>query len=214
VCASSSSSGSADAVTRGPVLLGEMVRLRPIEARDADRMWESLQDPESNRLTGTTATFTRDQIDTWSATISDREGRYDWAITAGAVRDGQPVSDEMIGEIVLNDLDEDARSANLRLALLPNYRGRGYGREAIFEVLRFAFEGATDVDGNRHEGPRLHRVSLDVLSINPRAQMLYESLGFREEGRLRDVYRDGDGWADATVMSILEDEFRAGLGTS
>ncbi|KLN35004.1 GCN5 family acetyltransferase [Cellulosimicrobium funkei] len=199
-------------MTRGPVLLGEMVRLRPIEARDADRMWESLQDPESNRLTGTTATFTRDQIDEWSAKISDREGRYDWAITAGAVRDGQLVSDEMIGEIVLNDLDEDARSANLRLALLPNYRGRGYGREAIFEVLRFAFEGATDVEGEHHEGPHLHRVSLDVLSINPRARMLYESLGFREEGRLRDVYRDGDGWADATVMSILEDEFRAGLG--
>lgn len=199
-------------MTRGPVVLGEMVRLRPIEARDADRMWESLQDPEANRLTGTTETFTRDQIDEWVATVSDRDGRYDWAITPGAVRDGQPVSDELIGEIVLNDLDEHARSANLRLALLPNYRGRGYGREAIFEVLRFAFEGATDVDGVRHEGPRLHRVSLDVLSINPRARMLYESLGFREEGRLRDVYRDGDGWADATVMSILEDEFRAGLG--
>ncbi|MEV8176416.1 GNAT family protein [Cellulosimicrobium funkei] len=201
-------------MTRGPVVLGEMVRLRPIEARDADRMWESLQDPEANRLTGTTATFTRDQIDEWVATVSDRDGRYDWAITPGAVRDGQPVSDELIGEIVLNDLDEHARSANLRLALLPNYRGRGYGREAIFEVLRFAFGGSTDVDGVRHEGPRLHRVSLDVLSINPRARMLYESLGFREEGRLRDVYRDGDGWADATVMSILEDEFRAGLGAS
>jgi RimJ/RimL family protein N-acetyltransferase len=201
-------------VTRGPVVLGEMVRLRPIEARDADRMWESMQDPEANRLTGTTATFTRDQIDEWVATVSDRDGRYDWAITPGAVRDGQPVSDELIGEIVLNDLDEHARSANLRLALLPNYRGRGYGREAIFEVLRFAFDGSTDVDGVRHEGPRLHRVSLDVLSINPRARMLYESLGFREEGRLRDVYRDGDGWADATVMSILEDEFRAGLGAS
>jgi RimJ/RimL family protein N-acetyltransferase len=191
-----------------------MVRLRPIEARDADRMWEALQDPEATRLTGTTATFTRDQIDEWAATVTDRDGRFDWAITAGAIRDGQLVSDEMIGEIVLNDLDLHARSANLRLALLPNYRGRGYGREAIFEVLRFAFDGATDVDGAWHEGPHLHRVSLDVLSINPRARMLYESLGFREEGRLRDVYRDGDGWADATVMSILEDEFRAGLGTA
>ena len=199
-------------MTRGPVLLGEMVRLRPIEARDADRMWESLQDPESNRLTGTTEAFTRDQIDEWAASISDREGRYDWSITPGAVRDGQPVSDEMIGEIVLNDIDEHALSANLLLVLLTNYRGRGYGREAIFEVLRFAFDGATDVDGVRHDGPRLHRVSLDVLSINPRARMLYESLGFREEGRLRDVYRDRDGWADATVMSILEDEFRAGIG--
>lgn len=186
-----------------------MVRLRPIETRDAERMWESLQDPEGMRLTGTTATFTRPQIDDWTATVADRPGRYDWAITPSAVRDGQLVSDEMIGEIVLNEIDEDAGSANLRLQMLPDYRGRGYGREAIVEVLRFAFDGA----GTADPGPRLHRVGLDVLSINPRARALYGSLGFREEGVLRDVYRDGDGWADATVMSILEDEFRAGSST-
>jgi RimJ/RimL family protein N-acetyltransferase len=198
-------------MTRSPELRGEMVRLRPIEARDAQRLWESLQDPEGMRQTGTTATFTRAQIDEWAATISDRPGRYDWAITPGAVRDGQPVSDELIGEIVLNEIDEAAQSANLRLQMLPDYRGRGYGREAIWEVLRFAFDGVR-VDGEREPGPGLHRVGLDVLSINPRAKALYESLGFREEGRLRDVYRDGDGWADAIVMSILEDEFRAAAG--
>ncbi|MEK8228265.1 hypothetical protein NKG05_22670 [Oerskovia sp. M15] len=33
----------------------------------------------------------------------------------------------MIGEIVLNDIDPHALSANLRLALLPNYRGAGTG---------------------------------------------------------------------------------------
>jgi RimJ/RimL family protein N-acetyltransferase len=189
---------------RAPLLDGEMMRLRPIEARDADRLWESLHDPEGMRLTGTTATFTREQIDEWAATVADREGRYDWAITPGAVRDGELVSDELIGEIVLDDLDLDvaARSAKLRLQMLPDYRGRGYGREAIEEVLRFAFDG---VPGG---GLRLHRVSLDVLSINPRAKALYASLGFVEEGRLREVYRDGDTWADAIVMSVLEDEFR------
>lgn len=189
-------------MTRGPELLGELVRLRPIEARDADRMWESLQDAEAMRLTGTTEDFTPEQIEEWARTVSDREGRYDWAITPAAVRDGHPVSEEMIGEIVLNDLDEHARSANIRLALLPNYRGRGYGRDAIAQVLRCAFAEGED-------GLGLHRVSLDVLSINPRAQMLYESLGFRVEGRLRDVYLDGAQYCDAIVMAILEDEYLA-----
>ena len=181
---------------------GELVRLRPIVASDADRMWESLQDPEAMRLTGTTADFTREQIGEWAATVGDAPGRYDWAITSAAERDGHLVSDDMIGEIVLNEIDEHARSANIRLVLLPNYRGRGYGRDAIFAVLRWAF---TQGEG----GLDLHRVSLDVLSINPRAQMLYESLGFQVEGRLRDVYLDGDHYSDATVMGILEDEFRA-----
>jgi RimJ/RimL family protein N-acetyltransferase len=186
---------------RSPLLHGEMVRLRPIEARDADRLWESVQDPEGLRLTGTTATFTREQIAEWAATVADRPGRYDWAVTPGAVRDGNLVSDELIGEIVLNNIDEHSGSANLRLQMLPDYRGRGYGREAIPMVLAFAFD--------HKDGPHLHRVQLDVLSINPRARALYASLGFREEGVLRDVYRDGDGWADAIVMSILEDEFHA-----
>ena len=198
-------------MTRSPELHGEMVRLRPIEARDAQRLWDALQDPEGLRQTGTTAAFTRTQVDDWAASISDRPGRYDWAITPGAVRDGQPVSDELIGEIALNELDDVARSANLRLQMLPDYRGRGYGREAIWEVLRFAFEGVR-VDGEREPGPGLHRVSLQVLSINPRAKALYESLGFREEGRLRDAHRDGDGWVDTVVMSILEDEFRVAVG--
>ncbi|WP_418276351.1 GNAT family N-acetyltransferase [Isoptericola jiangsuensis] len=189
---------------RSPVLTGEMMRLRAIEARDAARIWESRRDPEGMRLTGTTTSFTRAQVDDWAATIADREGRYDWAITPSAVRDGALVSDELIGEIVLDDMDLVARSATLRLQMLPDYRGRGYGQEAIVEVLRFAFD-VPRADG----GLRLHRVSLDVLSINPRAKALYASLGFVEEGRLRDAYRDGDDWADAIVMSILEDEFRS-----
>ena len=191
-------------MTRGPLLHGEMVRLRPVESRDADRLWEFAQDAEARRLMGAPSAPTREDLEGWAAEVTDRTGRFDWAITPAAVRDGQLVSDDLIGQIVLDDVDDLARSASIRLALLPNYRGRGYGREAVFEVLRYAFDA-----GSEHAGPHLHRVGLEVLSINPRARALYESLGFREEGRLRDVRPDGDGWSDAIVMSILEDEFRA-----
>lgn len=185
-------------MVRGPELAGELVRLRPFVESDAERAWELVQDPEGLRLTGTTASFTREQIAAWVRDVSERPGRYDWAITSAVRRDGELVSDEMLGEIVLNEIDEDARSANLRLNMLPNYRGRGYGREAIRLVLGHAFAA---------DGLGLHRVSLDVLDINPRAQMLYESIGFTVEGRLREVYRDGDRWTDAIVMSILEHEW-------
>jgi RimJ/RimL family protein N-acetyltransferase len=80
----------------------------------------------------------------------------------------------------------------------PANRGRGYGTEAIELVLGLAFDGIG-----------LHRVGLDVLSINARAYSLYENIGFRVEGRLRDAYRDGDGWCDAILMALLEDEYRA-----
>ena len=41
-----------------PTLTGSLVTLRPISAADADAMWEMVNDPEGNALTGTTATFT------------------------------------------------------------------------------------------------------------------------------------------------------------
>ncbi|WP_149202690.1 GNAT family N-acetyltransferase [Actinotalea subterranea] len=178
-----------------PVLQGELVRLRPIQPQDADGMWELVaNDPEGNRMTGTTATFTREEIDEWCRSVGARAGRHDWAITHG--------SDEYLGEIVLNEIDDHSASANLRLALRPGQRGRGFGGDAISLVLAFAF-------AEQPEGLGLHRVSLDVLSINPRARMLYESLGFVTEGRLRESHRDGEFWCDAIVMAILEDDYRA-----
>ncbi len=176
-----------------PTLRGEMVTLRPIRAEDADGMWEmATDDPEGTRQTGTTQKFTREQVDEWCATVADRDGRADWAITHE--------TDEYLGEIVLNEIDEHSRNANLRLALRPGQRGRGFGGEAIQLVLDHAFDP---------DGLALHRVSLDVLSINPRAFALYESLGFVVEGRLREGHLDGEHWCDVIVMAVLEDDWRA-----
>jgi len=123
---------------------------------------------DGNRLTGTTQVFTRKQIDDWCATIASVEGRIDLAVTTTA-------SDEYLGEIVLNEIDEVVRSANLRLAMRPGYRGRGYGTEAIQLILGLAFDGLA-----------LHRVELDVLSINARAKSLYDA-------HMRRTRASGDG---------------------
>lgn len=171
-------------------LEGELVRLRPIRAQDADAMWESVTDPEGRRLTGTTREFTRVEIDEWCATIASAVGRVDLAVTAGG-------SDEFLGEIVLNSIDRVARSADLRLSMRPAYRGRGYGTEAIQLMLGLAF----DTLG-------LHRVGLDVLATNARAQSLYENLGFVAEGRRREAVRDGDRYIDIIVMGILDEDYR------
>ncbi|WP_454051412.1 GNAT family N-acetyltransferase [Cellulomonas sp. Marseille-Q8402] len=174
-----------------PTLEGEMIHLRPIRADDSAAMWDMVNDAESMRTTGTTTVFTRAQVDAWCAGVAGVDGRIDLAITANG-------SDEYLGEIVLTEIDETVGSADLRLVMRPAYRGRGYGTEAIELVLGLAFDGIG-----------LHRIGLDVLSINARARSLYESIGFVVEGRLRDAYRDGDGWCDAIVMGMLDDEYRA-----
>lgn len=178
-----------------PTLTGEMVVLRPIRADDAAAMWEMVDDAEGRRMTGTTEELTREQVAAWCADVAGRPGRIDLAITTHA-------SDEFLGEIVLNRIDGHSRNANLRLLIRPGHRGRGYGSEAISLVLAHGFAEPPD-------GLGLHRISLDVLSINPRARMLYESLGFVVEGRLREAHRDGEFWVDSIVMAVLEDDYLA-----
>ena len=68
---------------------------------------------------------------------------------------------------MLNDLDRDARTCNLRVLVGPHGRGRGLGTEAVALVTRH---------GIRTLG--LHRVTLEVFEFNPLAQHVYEKVGY------------------------------------
>ncbi|MEC3981560.1 GNAT family N-acetyltransferase [Amycolatopsis sp. H20-H5] len=169
-----------------PELRGERVLLTQLDGRFADGLWSSLQDPENIRLTGTHQTFTRAQIDDWAATRPGREDRADYALVR--ISDGA-----FLGEVVLNDIDEDNDSASFRISLAGAHLfGLGYGTEATRLALDYAF----DVLG-------LHRVGLEVFAHNPRAERVYEKCGFVREGVLRDALRWEREWHDVVRMSVL-----------
>ena len=83
-----------------------------------------------------------------------------------------------------------------RIVLQP--KGRGLGRACVRLLAQMAF---------RDLGA--HRFWLDVKSRNTRAQALYRSEGFVEEGRLRDSVRIDDGYDSLIVMSLLVHEHAA-----
>lgn len=77
--------------------------------------------------------------------------------------------------------------------------GKGYGKIALALIQKHCFTIL-----------HAHRLWLDVRAHNSRAQKVYESMGFVQEGRLRDsVFYDGH-YEDLIVLSILEDEYRRG----
>ena len=107
----------------------------------------------------------------------------------------------VLGESVINEIDWEARSANFRIALFcPEARDRGLGSWATALTRDLAFEGLG-----------LHRLELDVFSINPRAERVYAKAGFVREGVLRDAIALPDGtYCDDVLMAILEDDWRRG----
>jgi len=145
------------------------VTLRPYAPNDVEGVWEMIHDPEGNDLTGTTATFTREQIEEWVATRPTATERMDLAVVENA-------TGEYAGEAVLNEFDAARRSANFRIALRgPGWYGRGLGGEATALVVRHAFEAIG-----------LESIVLDVRADNERAIRAYQRAGFAETGRTDD----------------------------
>lgn len=164
----------------------ENLRLEPLGPQHFDGSWAALQDPEGRRLTGTHSEFTQEQIRAWLESRADEHDRADWAIIRKS-------DDAYIGEVVLNDLDPHNESMGFRIALGgEGLFGKGYGSEATKAVVDY---------GIRVVG--LHRISLEVVDFNQRAQRVYAKSGFLPEGIMRDAwYWDGE-WSDVIVMAII-----------
>lgn len=162
------------------------LRLEPLGPEHFEGSWAALHDEESRRLTGTHAEFTEEQIRAWLASRSAEHDRADWAIVLKE-------SGEYVGEVVLNDLDPHNMSMGFRIALSGSaVFGKGYGSEATKAVVDYGLQ----VVG-------LHRISLEVVDFNTRAQRVYAKAGFHPEGILRDAwYWDGE-WSDVILMSII-----------
>lgn len=80
----------------------------------------------------------------------------------------------------------------------PDYVGKGYGRDAIATLLRWAF---------RVQNWR--RIWLTTLATNERAIRAYRALGFVEEGRLREEAFFEGRYVDVVQMGMLRSEWEA-----
>lgn len=107
--------------------------------------------------------------------------------------------DRLIGQVDLSGVDWVARNCWVGIGIGdPAYWGKGYGSDAMNEILRFGFEWLN-----------LNRVSLTVFEYNERAHRSYLKCGFKEEGRLRQwMQRSGDRF-DLIFMGILREEWMA-----
>ncbi|MEE1765969.1 GNAT family N-acetyltransferase [Streptomyces sp. SP18BB07] len=178
-----------------PVLTGEKAVLRPFREDDAPVMARILADPEVVRLTGSpTERFELDRLRSWYGSRNDQTDRLDLGIVDRA-------SGDLVGEAVLNEVDEANRSCCFRILIGPGGQDRGVGTEAVRLTVGHAFE---------HIG--LHRVSLYVFTHNPRARRAYEKVGFVAEGIERQTLWQGGEWIDAVRMSILAPEWAAHRG--
>lgn len=107
------------------------------------------------------------------------------------LKDGEP-----IGRIVLGDIIEGWKGELWRIYIADtSFRGLGFGKEAMLAIMEYCFNDL-----------KLERLYLDHYTGNP-AGKLYQALGFKYEGVLRNNCRKNGILYDVHLMSMLKDEY-------
>jgi RimJ/RimL family protein N-acetyltransferase len=184
-----------DAIT-WPVRTARLT-LRPATAGDLEAIWAF------RRLDDVSRWITRAP-----ATIEEFRTRFEdpdsLAKSIVIERDGQ-----VIGDLMLEVKDAWAQAevadrargvqAELGWVLHPGHAGRGYGTEAVRELIRLCFEDLG-----------LRRVTADCFAANESSWRLMERVGMRREfnARREALHRSGE-WLDSVGYGLLAEEWSA-----
>lgn len=144
--------------------------LRKLEKKDAPLMLEWMHDGEINcNFQADFASSTMESVISFiNESFNDENQNFAFV--------GE--KDEYLGTISLKHISYKNRNAEYAVVARKKAQGTGAAFAATQELLKYAFEKL-----------RLHKVYLNVLEENVRAQKLYEKCGFVYEGSAVDAVR-------------------------
>jgi RimJ/RimL family protein N-acetyltransferase len=176
-------------------LVGERIHLRPIERSDAPLIASWFNRAEVRRTTRRYLPLSVGDEEKFIEQHPVTERDVVFAIVWSE-------DDRLVGVCGLHALDVRARFMELGLAVGdPADWNRGIGGEAMALLVDYGFGELN-----------LNRIHLTVHADNPPAVHLYERLGFRVEGTLRQhAFREGK-YIDVITMGLLASEWLARSG--
>ena len=105
--------------------------------------------------------------------------------------------DQAIGQVGLYKIDHRIGMAEFAILIgKKELWGRGIGTKCTRRMVEFAFNSLN-----------LRRIYLELVDTNSVAHRLYESIGFKLEGRLRKAQYKNGAYVDVLMMGLLKDEY-------
>ncbi|MCI8661147.1 MAG: GNAT family N-acetyltransferase [Lachnospiraceae bacterium] len=157
-------------------MIGNKVILRNMKEEDRELVMNLIRDPEIIKVTGGysgLASFEHQR--NWFCSLSDSIQGVRRVI---ADKDRPEVG---LGIIILSDLDLKSGAAEIFIKIMKNFRGKGYGQDAVNVLVAYAF---------RELG--LSCIYSNILEHNMISRRLFEKCGFRQEGIRRNrSFKDG-----------------------
>lgn len=170
------------------MLKGQKVSLRTPEKRDVDLIFRWENDPDNWLVSNTVAPYTHEEIEAFVDRVPDlyEDQQIRWMI--------ESQERDVVGCVDLFDLDPKNRRVGIGILIDKDFRGKGFGHEAIDLVLEFCF---SDLE--------LHSVYAEVLLSNDSSQFLFEAAGFKKVGEKQDWLWTGDGFINQIMYQRLAD---------
>lgn len=169
--------------------LGDVLLRKP-EPHDVEALYAWKNDPAvASMLVGFTTGYTRADLTKW---VDFHRSAADEAFFMIVRR----TDDRAIGHVALYQINHRTGVGDFAILLGDRSMwGKGIGRACTRFMCDYGF---TQLN--------LRRITLGVLATNERAHKLYRSLGFVEEGRLRQAqFKDG-AFVDVILMAMFREE--------
>lgn len=145
-----------------------MQYLRRLKEIDASRMLKWMHDPNINcNFRFDFSKMTLDNVKDFIYNSFDEKNQH------FAIIDEQ---NEYIGTISLKNINKIDNNAEYAIVTMAEAHGKGYAFQASKEILKYAFNEL-----------KLHKIYLNVLEENVRANKFYEKCGFRYEGMSKEL---------------------------
>ena len=174
--------------------IGELVRLRALELTDLDDIMKFYNTLELRRFLGPPIVRSKKYMEQWLLKVSIwnpfRDGYLYLAIE-------EKETGEFLGIAHLEDIIHPHNRAEVGISIYdPKNRDKGYGTDAMLVLLGIGFH----ILG-------LNSIYLDTMEDNDRSIQVYEKIGFKRVGLLRETeYIDG-AHKGLLIMDILRREF-------
>jgi RimJ/RimL family protein N-acetyltransferase len=171
---------------------GRSVRLRAVEPDDWAIFHDWDNDLELSRYTDEVLfPSSRERVKQWMADLAvtvPKDDEFRWMI--------ETLDGEVVGTINSHTCKPRMGTFRYGISIVREQRRKGYATEAIHLVLAYFFREL-----------RYQKVNVEIYEFNEPSLRLHVRLDFREEGRLRRMFRTAGAYHDEIILGMTTEEF-------
>ncbi len=170
------------------MLKTERLYLRPMLEEDAQFIVDMRNNPKILNSLFSYKMITVQEHLNWYKNNLNNDNRIDLIIC-------RKEDDKRIGTVNLANINYKNQKAEFGIMIAESFWNKDYAYESSNRFINYSFNQFN-----------LNKIYLEVLKENDAAINLYEKLGFREEGILReDIFKNGK-FKDVLIMSLFRDD--------